>query len=359
MQKEWWNNARRKSASADIDATRKKLGVIAFSVVGGTTCLLFGLLTPSQSSYLLRAALVFCALYLYINALALHFHHNHELSLNLCGCGIIPPALVIVASGGYENTGLYWVYPFLISIFMFLGHKKGMMASLLLYGVIIVMCLNQEYIDASYSSAEVSRFLASFFVCMLLCFSTEFFRFRSFNRLAILNLNRQKLANTDALTNLPNRRFIDAEFMPLATKEPEQFFPLVAVVIDIDFFKKVNDTYGHAVGDKILVHIANCFRSCIRESDVISRTGGEEFLLLIPNARLSIGISVTEKIRQLIEQTPFIEQDLCITTTISAGVAVADSAKTIDSTIEKADLLMYEAKKNGRNKVQFKLNDEA
>lgn len=357
MQKDWWNITRKQSASADIDANRKRLGIIAFSVVGGTTCLLFGLLTPSQSSYFLRASLVFCALYLYLNAFALHIHNNHELSLNLCGFGIIPPALVIVASGGFDNTGLYWVYPFIISIFMFLGHKKGVIASILMYVAITFLCLNQEYIHATYAQSEVSRFLASLLVCILLCFSSEFFRFRSFNSLAIINSNRKKLANTDALTNLPNRRFIDAEFMPLAKKDAELFFPLIAVVIDIDFFKKVNDTYGHATGDKILTHIAGCFRSITRETDVISRIGGEEFLLLIPKSTLTTGISITEKIRTLIETSPFIDQDLHINTTISAGVAIAKSAKDIDKAIENADMLMYQAKRNGRNRVESQFDN--
>ncbi len=353
MRKDWWRiNVSNETTSDDIEVNRKKLGIISFALIGGSITLLYGIFTPSESGIILRTALIFCALYLYVIAFSLRYHSRYNLAFDFCGYGIIIPLLVIISSGGYENTALYWAFPFLIALFMFLGHLKGLIVNVILFGIIYWMCVNQEYIQATYSQAQSTRFLASYAICIFICFSAEYFRLQNFNRLVVINTDTHKLANSDALTGLPNRRFVDAEFLPNAESSPKVYFPMVVVVIDIDHFKQVNDNYGHLVGDEVLKHIANCFTRCTRDTDLLSRIGGEEFLMLVPKSELSTGIGIAEKIRDIIERTPLTINDQQIRVTISAGVALAENRDLITDALSAADELMYQAKRKGRNRVE-------
>ena len=165
------------------------------------------------------------------------------------------------------------------------------------------------------------------------------------------NLERMRQANTDPLTKLPNRRFLEAVFFEKAMQDPAAYFPLSAVVVDIDHFKKINDTYGHDVGDSVLIHITTVMKEAVRSSDVVARTGGEEFLVLFPHATLSQAVKLAEKMRQHIESKPFIEGDINHPLTASFGVATALTDNNLHACLKLADDNLYKAKNSGRNKV--------
>lgn len=159
------------------------------------------------------------------------------------------------------------------------------------------------------------------------------------------------ISRTDELTGLPNRRdmlrTIDNEIQRVTrTKKPFCF-----IFIDIDHFKNVNDTYGHACGDEVLKHVSATIRNLLRKYDVLARYGGEEFLTLLPETDLEGAKIVAERFRKTIEDTTVIFGKLSIKVTITLGVAQYDHALGADKSIQMADRALYEGKETGRNKV--------
>jgi diguanylate cyclase (GGDEF)-like protein len=130
--------------------------------------------------------------------------------------------------------------------------------------------------------------------------------------------------------------------------------PLSAVIIDIDHFKRINDTFGHPVGDQALVALANCCRANLRTVDILGRYGGEEFLILLPETQHHRALEAAERIRKQVEAMVLPAAKGPLKLTISAGVATLDlnSPETWEELIKTADDALYGAKAAGRNRVQ-------
>lgn len=158
------------------------------------------------------------------------------------------------------------------------------------------------------------------------------------------------ISETDQLTNCYNRRAI----ISFIEKEIEQssFFDLSfsLIMFDLDKFKKVNDSFGHLFGDLVLKEISKVILDNIKTTDSLGRYGGEEFLILLPNTKLSEGINIAERLRKIIEKLSW-EYDIVIT--ISMGVAENLKNDNLDSILERVDNLLYKAKNNGRNRVEY------
>ena len=163
-------------------------------------------------------------------------------------------------------------------------------------------------------------------------------------------------ATIDALTNLNNRRQFELRLGQEIATTKRQKNPLCAMMIDIDFFKKVNDTYGHASGDAVLRGVASIIKSALRESDIPSRYGGEEFAVLLPYTHIEEAQIVGERLRKAVESSPIPINDessdvKSINVTISMGLAEFNSQETGEELFERADKALYEAKESGRNRV--------
>jgi len=152
-------------------------------------------------------------------------------------------------------------------------------------------------------------------------------------------------ARNDPLTGLPNRRRL-AEF--LKHFEHSEFCFLI---IDIDFFKKINDAYGHDVGDEVLQQLAIILKESIRDSDLVARIGGEEFCIVFPNTNIEISVSLANKLRQAITTHGFHTQSGSINVTISIGVSEHTANMSHSDTFKAADQALYQSKKHGRNRV--------
>lgn len=167
------------------------------------------------------------------------------------------------------------------------------------------------------------------------------------------------LAQTDELTGILNRR----RFMELATGEVERCSrystPFSLIMFDVDRFKVVNDTYGHAVGDIVLKSIIQHACKVARGLDILGRLGGEEFAIVLPNTELAGALIVAERLRKDVADMKIVTKDATIRTTISLGVAeVTDCAQNIDSILKLADLALYRAKERGRNRVEVMVVDD-
>lgn len=162
-------------------------------------------------------------------------------------------------------------------------------------------------------------------------------------------------ANTDMLTGLYNRRWLDNAFSRLLTQAAETNAPLCIMLFDVDHFKKYNDLRGHLAGDQALIHIAKIVKTTLRPYDYAVRYGGEEFIILLPNATLEEAIIVAERTRLAIETQAITQSDGSKPSniTVSAGLALCFPDATPESLIKAADVKLYEAKQQGRNCIRF------
>lgn len=165
--------------------------------------------------------------------------------------------------------------------------------------------------------------------------------------------NSIALAVTDDLTGLYNRRYFDRHLNILLGKAQEQERNLAVMILDIDHFKSVNDTYGHDVGDVVLKEFSARVKRNIRGVDLACRFGGEEFVVLMPDTDVSNAELVAERVRQAIGEKAFdINAQRPLTVTVSVGVSFNETgADTPESLIKRADLALYRAKREGRNRV--------
>ncbi len=170
--------------------------------------------------------------------------------------------------------------------------------------------------------------------------------------LTLLSRKLEQLANTDLLTGLPNRRYAQKRLVQELAQAHRYGCPLSAMVLDLDYFKSINDTLGHAAGDEVLKHAASVMQNALRASDVLCRWGGEEFLAIIPNADLSAAAKLAERLRAaLVAQQP---QGLALKRpmTVSIGVSSCPPARDLESLLHAADQALYRAKEKGRNRVE-------
>jgi diguanylate cyclase len=154
-------------------------------------------------------------------------------------------------------------------------------------------------------------------------------------------------ARTDKLTKLNNRRFI-LEKLDYELRRAKRYqHPLCLLLLDIDHFKQINDAHGHAIGDKVLIMVANALEKNVRNTDIVGRYGGEEFLVILPVCSQKEGMIVAEKLRNAVMN---IECDECDQITISGGLAEYQD-QTSDELIKNADKSLYTAKESGRNRI--------
>ncbi|MGE0479156.1 MAG: diguanylate cyclase [Phycisphaerae bacterium] len=172
------------------------------------------------------------------------------------------------------------------------------------------------------------------------------------SQMAILNRKLERLANTDGLTGLVNRRYTLEALQRLWDKSLESGAPLSVVMLDIDSFKKINDTYGHKAGDTVLIAVAAALRRQARGSDVCGRVGGEEFLILLPASDLNQAAAAAERVRRAIQARLIDVGAASLEVTASVGVAQrGPHCATPDELVCTADRMLYHAKEAGRNQV--------
>jgi diguanylate cyclase (GGDEF)-like protein len=162
----------------------------------------------------------------------------------------------------------------------------------------------------------------------------------------------QRLATTDVLTQSSNRR----HFFECANREFEQArlqgTPLAFLLLDIDDFKVVNDSYGHPEGDNVLQRIAECGQASLRRGDLFGRIGGEEFAAVFPGCAPDMAMQVAERLQREIQRLSFSHNDQAFSITVSQGLtSLTAEDENLDSLFARADAAMYEAKRQGKNRI--------
>ena len=161
----------------------------------------------------------------------------------------------------------------------------------------------------------------------------------------------ESMATTDKLTGIANRQVFDVLFQQVHSQSKRRKTPLSAIMFDIDYFKEINDTYGHPTGDVILKTLAQTITQSIRESDLFFRWGGEEFLIILPDSDIDRASIVAEKIRKTVEELVITFSGKAVSVTISMGVATMSEGETSDNLVVRSDEALYAAKKKGRNRI--------
>ena len=250
--------------------------------------------------------------------------------------GLIPGlivALIVSCIATYFTTheiGPFWVFELTQNVVYLQEFISAMLTITLFFGV-----LHKEIIDSKTQLKKLNATLEQ---------KVE----EKTKSLLEANEKLALLASKDALTNLYNRRSID-QYMLQETNQSNRYgSSLSMMMIDIDHFKNINDTFGHQVGDEVLITLANTLSSHIRDADIFGRWGGEEFILLLPQTPLQKATLVANQLKQIIQQTQFKGVG---NITISLGVTQYIQNEEINSFIKRADDALYEAKQNGRNKV--------
>jgi diguanylate cyclase (GGDEF)-like protein len=230
----------------------------------------------------------------------------------------------------------------------FVGSARFMvsiMAGLILSLIARIIILIQNPPENLYAHTEINS------ASLLIIFIFTFLMTAGFIMMVCQRLyhDLHQAANTDVLTHLLNRRAM----MQKLEKEINHFYrsdrPFAIILIDVDFFKRVNDVYGHDGGDTVLMHLAQILQTKMRHIDSASRWGGEEFLILLPDTTLYKAQEIAERLRSYIEATPTQSN---IQITISLGIAVIrQHGNSLESLITAADHALYEAKRTGRNRV--------
>ncbi len=163
----------------------------------------------------------------------------------------------------------------------------------------------------------------------------------------------EKLTLIDDLTQIPNRRAIMEQLNRQLSIHLRKKRPLALIVLDIDHFKKVNDTHGHQCGDVVLRKLAWILVDALRGYDIVGRYGGEEFVIILPESNRNQAVLVAERLRAMVEETPIAYQKQQIDITVSLGVAIKGEQEKVgqDKLFKVADRCLYMAKEHGRNKV--------
>jgi len=161
----------------------------------------------------------------------------------------------------------------------------------------------------------------------------------------------EKLSLLDQLTGLGNRRHAEIHLQSRIDQLARYSWPFGLLYFDIDLFKRVNDTYGHDAGDRVLKVVAQTAQAGVRSFDIVSRWGGEEFTAIVENTDGQALLAVAEKLRRLVENTPLALVGDTIVTTVSVGATLGAPHDSIESLVKRADELMYESKERGRNRV--------
>jgi diguanylate cyclase (GGDEF)-like protein len=192
---------------------------------------------------------------------------------------------------------------------------------------------------------------AFFATCMVMCYLWYL----------VTELGRElaEQARTDSLTGALNRRAMEEAALRETARSIRHGNPLCMIVLDVDHFKHLNDTRGHAAGDRALQALVQQVKTMLRANDLIARTGGEEFTVLLPDTSTAAGTQAAERVRQAIEALEIPFDDEPIRFTVSAGVAQLDPSRgSWEVMMRRADSAMYLAKEHGRNSVQPALDSD-
>lgn len=281
----------------------------------------------------------------------IHDRERRDLECLLIVIAAVITLLLYIAPG---QTGIFlnlYFLPVSLSAFYLGRYRAGLAASLCMLGVLYV-------ISTSPTSSMTLFEVASW--CGVLTLTALFIGTLSdevnsrFDKVFEDHVSQTRM---DALTHVANRRSFDIELQKELDELEYNGTPFCLVFVDIDFFKRFNDTYGHQAGDQVLHDVARSLESTVRNSDVVFRYGGEEFAVLMPRLKIADGLNVCERVRRDIEATRYFHGRVKLRLTVSVGITEGVTGDSQQSIIRRADEALYTSKQAGRNCVHYDTGD--
>lgn len=295
------------------------------------------------------------------NILLFKFTRNHTWASYGFSYGLLVLFTYLLASGGVDQTGPLWAYPMVAATISLMGARRGLFIIGAMFCIALVLfAVPLPWVEVtSYSLNFKIRFIATFLALTLFTALHEYARAKNQGELLRVSSRLDQLSHTDALTGLPNRRYMIDRLEVENSRHARHQRSYSILYGDVDNFKRINDEFGHQTGDAVLQAIARTIRSCLRQHDEVSRWGGEEFLILLPETDAPLSLEVAEKLRAAIAALQFRIDDATLPLTMSFGVHTVNGHGKIDAFIHHADQKLYCAKKNGKNRVVADLSASA
>lgn len=287
-----------------------------------------------QGRYLVGVFASITALILISNIISLQQRKKFIIKPGIVTLTMIPGILAIIYKLGL--IGILWSYPVLVMMFFIHERKIALIYSLSLIIFILFFSYQELGLEISVRVAAT--------MSMIVIFSNIFLK----------TLEQQQdflseMVITDPLTGAYNRRYFD-EQIKLSHGLRNRDIEASLIMLDIDYFKNINDEFGHSAGDDFLKQCVELIAQRIRETDSLFRLGGDEFAILLSGEKLETAEKIAEALRSLFEKTKFIGNKVV---TCSMGVAVLNKGETTDSWIRRGDKALYKAKASGRNRVEL------
>ena len=251
--------------------------------------------------------------------------------------------LVILLHMQTEESTLIWLGIFPVIAYSLLGCKKGAIAHTIFSAMLIISLLLGWYaIPYSPSPVTLANVIGAALAYGVFIYLYEFSKNEAIQR-------HYRRSFYDELTNTGNRKMFTTILEKSKALARRTQKPLSLIMIDLDHFKHINDSYGHIIGDVILIEFSRLLTENIRSSDTLSRWGGEEFAIILPDTNLDQALILAEKLRRLIQEHSF---TICGSLTASFGVTEIFADEPDEESIQHADRALYHAKDNGRNRVE-------
>jgi len=281
--------------------------------------------------------------------LYLWFRRTGNIALSACLVTLHITLLIVIYLCIKQGSSLsiLWVTVIPPLAFFLVGGVNGAIVSLLAFFIaayFVVVQINQP-VAVPLTYTALSNVVEVFLVYLLIFKFYERTREAGYAQIEQQHQKLVMLARTDGLTGLLKRETFEEQFIHTMARYPS--VPNVLVVMDIDRFKQINDTQGHAGGDKVLQTFAALLLKNMRKTDILARWGGEEFIALLPNTPLHDANELVNCWREYFES----EKVQQLTVSMSAGIALCNQSETLKPIFERADKALYEAKRNGRNRV--------
>ncbi len=337
----------------EIEYYRRLFLYYLFGFLACAFMLVFGSVSLIEGRYLLAAFLLFLFTVTALNILHLKRSQNINLASWVDAIVVSLLSVYLIITGGVDHTGPLWVYPLLPFMIFIQGHRLGTLTAFSLLALIgIILFKPMEHLSIpDYSMEFRIRYFASLSSVLLFSWATEYLRHAAYVQLRAQGEKLETDSRTDFLTGLANRRYALEKLHYENTRYQRTHSPYCVLLIDIDNFKRINDSLGHGVGDCVLRQIAQSFLDQVREIDLVSRWGGEEFMILLPDTNIDQGHLTAEKLRQHIEARQFDCNHEPLKITISIGVEVSQPGQNPMYFIDLADEKLYRAKSSGKNRV--------
>ncbi|WP_174733432.1 GGDEF domain-containing protein [Mesobacillus harenae] len=300
--------------------------------------------------FILLIGLTFCFLLLFLNKELFRY-----IEIIICFIAsfiyifrVFNTILIDLGVAGNVQLGsvAYWSPIVYILLFFTFRGSKAYQISWLIYAITLIPGIYHIFLSDSRSIPTLDA-LIQFYIANLGVIISLFYLQRVLETYLQAEASQQ-LAYTDYLTSLPNRRKMDALLHQEIKRARKEVTAVSAILFDVDYFKKVNDRYGHDVGDSVLRELTYLINGSLEEADHFGRWGGEEFLIIAVNKNLNNGAALAERLRTVVENHKF---DTVGFLTCSFGVSELNDHDLAKDLLKRADIAMYQAKETGRNRI--------